>query len=265
MTARTRTDWVLRGALACTLIGTAHAEYTLAVATGVHPWVAACVPGALDLYVIRALQVRRDVFLAVLVMCAVNVASHLVTAGVLAVDWALISAVGALAPLVLWRVHALWHTRTRKELLWDVPAGTRDLIEAGQVAPAPAEVHPAPIQPPTPAPVDERCTHGWPADWDCTECTPSTPAEIAPAPAPPATSAPAPDPEPAPETAPTPVEDDDSDAEFMDAARTHWDDVTAKTGAPPSARSIKAALSVGQTRATRIRTRLLNEYTEVHP
>ena len=208
MTARTRTDWVLRGALACTLIGTAHAEYTLAVATGVHPWVAACVPGALDLYVIRALQVRRDVFLAVLVMCAVNVASHLVTAGVLAVDWALISAVGALAPLVLWRVHALWHTRTRKELLWDVPAGTRDLIEAGQDAP---------------------------------------------------------EPQTAPEAAPTDAEDDDSDAEFMDAARTHWDDVTAKTGAPPSARSIKAALAVGQTRATRIRTRLLNEYTEVHP
>lgn len=241
---RTRRDWVLWGALACTLVGTAHAEYTLAVATGVHPWVAACVPGALDLYVIRALQVRRDVFLAVLVMCAVNVASHLVTAGVLTVDWALISAVGALAPLVLWRVHALWHTRTRKELLWDVPAGTRELVEcapAPERTPAPETSAPAPAAPLTPveppAPAVPECAHGWPLDWDCTECTPA-PAQSTPAP------------------------DDDLDAEYMADARRHWDDVTAKTGAPPSARSLKAALSVGQTRAARIRTRLLDE---VHP
>lgn len=251
---RTRRDWVLWGALACTLVGTAHAEYTLAVATGVHPWVAACVPGALDLYVIRALQVRRDVFLAVLVMCAVNVASHLVTAGVLAVGWGLISAVGALAPLVLWRVHALWHTRTRKELLWDVPAGTREAVESAPIpeaAPAPAEElaapawvnpHPSPAEPPS-APTPAECTHGWPLDWDCTECTPGAVQDTD-------TSAP---------------DEDDTDAEFMDTARRHWNDVLAKTGAPPSARSLKSVLGVGQTRASRIRTRLLNEYTEVHP
>ncbi|MEU7010385.1 hypothetical protein [Streptomyces sp. NPDC046332] len=240
MRTRTRRDWVLWGALACTLVGTAHAEYTLAVATGVHPWVAACVPGALDLYVIRALQVRRDVFLAVLVMCAVNVASHLVTAGVLVVGWELISAVGALAPLVLWRVHALWHTRTRKELLWGVPAGTREAVESASAPEAPPKPEtPAPAAP-TQAP---ECAHGWPLDWDCTECAPS------PAPQ---TDAPAPD-------------GNDIDAEYMDAARRHWNDVVAKTGAPPSARSLKAALAVGQTRAGRIRTRLLNEYTEVHP
>lgn len=253
MRTRTRRDWVLWGALACTLVGTAHAEYTLAVATGVHPWVAACVPGALDLYVIRALQVRRDVFLAVLVMCAVNVASHLVTAGVLAVGWELISAVGALAPLVLWRVHALWHTRTRKELLWDLPAGARDEIEtahapeqpaAHDTAPDPTEVHPEPPEPDEqPAPEPPKCEHGWPLDWECTECTPAPDDET--------------DEEPAPDG-------DDTDAEFMPDARRHWDDVMAKTGAPPSARSLKAALAVGQTRATRIRTRLLTETTEVH-
>lgn len=253
MRTRTRRDWVLWGALACTLVGTAHAEYTLAVATGVHPWVAACVPGALDLYVIRALQVRRDVFLAVLVMCAVNVASHLVTAGVLAVGWELISAVGALAPLVLWRVHALWHTRTRKELLGDAPAGTRELVES---APAPEATQPPATAPdpvdlpqePTapdlePAPEPPKCEHGWPVDWECTECAPVPKDEEEPEPAP---------------------DEDDTDAEFMDAARTHWNDVLAKTGAPPSARSLKAALAVGQTRAGRIRTRLLDEYTEVH-
>lgn len=247
---RTRIDYVLWGALACTLVGTAHAEYTLAVATGVHPWVAACVPGALDLYVIRALQVRRDVFLAVAVMCAVNVASHLVSAGVLRVGWELISAVGALAPLVLWRVHSLWHTRTRKELLWDVPAGTRELVESAP-APEPTDPSAAPDEPhseanapePDPAPEPPKCEHGWPLDWECTECTPAPDETDSDAPAP---------------------DEDDTDAEFMPAARRHWNDVMAKTGAPPSARSLKAALAVGQTRATRIRTRLLDEHTEVH-
>ena len=250
---RTRRDWVLWGALACTLVGTAHAEYTIAVATGVHPWVAACVPGALDLYVIRALQVRRDVFLAVLVMCAVNVASHLVTAGVLTVGWELISAVGALAPLVLWRVHALWHTRTRKELLWGVPAGTQELMEGAPAperptdAPEPPEVHPEPPAPDEkPAPETPKCEHGWPLDWECTECTP------------------APEPEEEEEEDEAAPDEDDTDAEFMPAARRHWNDVKAKTGAPPSARSLKAALAVGQTRATRIRTRLVEESTEVH-
>lgn len=121
---RAAKDWVLWGALGCVLVGTAHAEYTLAVATGINQWVAASVPGALDLYVIRALQVRRDVFLAVLAMVAVNVVSHLVSAGELRVDWRIISAVGALAPLILWRIHSLWYqrSRTRSEILWDAPA-----------------------------------------------------------------------------------------------------------------------------------------------
>jgi hypothetical protein len=114
-------DWLLWGAVGFALVGTAHAEYTLAVATGVNQWVALAVPGALDLYVVRAIRSGRDVFLAVLAMVAANVAAHLVVAGVLAVDWRLISAVGALPPLILWRVYALRRTRTRKELLWDVP------------------------------------------------------------------------------------------------------------------------------------------------
>ena len=112
MSAPTRKDWILWGALGCTLVGTAHAEYTLATATGVHWFVAASVPGALDLYVIRALQVHRDVLAAVLAMVVINVASHLVTAGVLPVHWGLISAVGALAPLVLWRIHYLWRLQS---------------------------------------------------------------------------------------------------------------------------------------------------------
>lgn len=122
-------DWILWGALGCVLVSTAHAEYTLATATGVHWFVAGAVPGALDLYVIRALQVRRDVFLSVLAMVGANVASHLVAAGELAVGWQLVSAVGALPPLILWRVHSLWYgrVRNRSELLWDAPAGALPL------------------------------------------------------------------------------------------------------------------------------------------
>lgn len=129
---RVREDPVLVGALAFALVATAHAEYTLATATHVNPWVAVAVPGALDLYVIRALARGRDVFLAVLLMVAANVTSHLIAAGVLVVGWQVISAVGALAPLLLWRIHALGRTRNRAELLWDLEAGQSEaLAESG--------------------------------------------------------------------------------------------------------------------------------------
>lgn len=116
-----RQDWVLAAQLGCALVVTFHAEYTLALAAGVNEYVALAVPGALDLYVIRALQKHRDVFLAVLVMVAANVASHLVTAGLIPVGWAVYSAVGGTVPLLLWRGHSLRHTRTRQELLWGFP------------------------------------------------------------------------------------------------------------------------------------------------
>lgn len=124
MSARTRKDWILWGALGCALVATAHAEYTLAIEAHFNKWVALAVPGALDLYVIRALQERRDVFVAVLAMVAANVASHLIVAGVLPVGWPVVSAVGAVAPLVVWRVYSLKYTRTRQELLWGLEAGT---------------------------------------------------------------------------------------------------------------------------------------------
>src|SRR5688572_2029148 len=70
VSAGTRDDWILWGAVGCALVGTAHSEWSLAVAVGAHPWVATVVPGALDLYVVRALRMHRDVFLAVLAMVA---------------------------------------------------------------------------------------------------------------------------------------------------------------------------------------------------
>ena len=107
MSTRTRQDWVLWMQLGCALVATAHAEYTLALATGLHWVVAGAVPGALDLYVIRALQKHKDVLPAVLVMIAANVASILVQAGVLPLHWGLYSAVGALVPVLVWRGHVL--------------------------------------------------------------------------------------------------------------------------------------------------------------
>lgn len=154
MNTPTRKDWVLYGAMACAMVSTAHAEWSLAVAAHWNVFVAGTLPGALDLYVVRALQVSKDVLPAVLVAVLANVAAHLVQAGDVPVDWPLVSAVGAITPLILWRVHHLMRHgrgRTRKEILWDVPAGTEDLVEgtaypAGytpgtpQVQPVPAQV-----------------------------------------------------------------------------------------------------------------------------
>jgi len=123
VSAGTRKDWILWGALGCALVSTAHAEYTLATAAHFNEYVALAVPGALDLYVVRALQQRRDVFVAVLAMVAANVTSHLIAGGVLDVRWPVIAAVGAVAPLIVWRVYSLKYTRTRKELLWGTEAG----------------------------------------------------------------------------------------------------------------------------------------------
>lgn len=130
--------WVAAG---FALVATASAEYELARAIGMHPVIAAAVPGALDAYAVRALRAHREVFTAVLAMVGVNAASHLVTAGVLHVGWPLITAVSAIAPLVLWRVHAL-STRgeVQLDLIHDVP------VPAGEPEPL-ADVHPVPVEP----------------------------------------------------------------------------------------------------------------------
>lgn len=113
MSTRTRNDWILWAQLGCALVATAHAEYTLVTALGQHWIVAGAVTGALDLYVVRALQKHKDVLPAVLVMVAANVVSILITHRVVPVHWAVLAAVGALAPLLVWRGHRLRvHTGT---------------------------------------------------------------------------------------------------------------------------------------------------------
>jgi hypothetical protein len=100
-------DYLKWGALVAALVATASAEYELARAVGFNQWVAAAVPGALDLYTVRALRSGKEVLAAVAAMIGVNAASHLVTAGLVSVSVPLVVAVSAIAPLVLWRVHAL--------------------------------------------------------------------------------------------------------------------------------------------------------------
>jgi hypothetical protein len=97
-------------ALAFALVATASAEYELARAVGYNQWVAAAVPGALDVWTVRAMRQHRDVLAAVLAMIVVNALSHLVTAGLLEVSVPLVVGVSAIAPLVLYRLHAITGT-----------------------------------------------------------------------------------------------------------------------------------------------------------
>ncbi|MFI2633939.1 hypothetical protein ACH5A2_26710 [Streptomyces collinus] len=100
-------DPLLWVATAAVLTVLASAEYELARACGFGTYVAAGVPAALDVYALAALRARRDVLAVVLSLIAVNAASHLVEVGLLPVSVALVVAVSAVAPLVLWRVHRL--------------------------------------------------------------------------------------------------------------------------------------------------------------
>jgi hypothetical protein len=164
-TERDYLKWVAAG---CALVATASAEYAIARACHFPEWVAWTVPGALDAYVLRALRAHREVLTAVLAMVGVNAASHLVTAGVLLVEWPLITAVSAIAPLVLWRVHALgtpgeW--RARK--IWGVPRASTlpEHDEHGRTEEEDerAYEHPGPYEPDehtsTPGKVCRNCGH----------------------------------------------------------------------------------------------------------
>ncbi|WP_432135164.1 hypothetical protein [Streptomyces sp. bgisy154] len=125
-------DPLLWAALVAVLVVLASAEYELAVACGFGRYVAAGVPAALDVYALAALRARRDVFAVVLTLIAVNAASHLVQVGLLPVSVALVVAVSAVAPLVLWRVHRLSELRP----------------EPGpELSTAPAEPAPEPAEP----------------------------------------------------------------------------------------------------------------------
>lgn len=99
----------LLGALAllAALVATASAEYSLARACGYGAIVAGCVPGALDVYALRAFSVKRDVPAVVVALISTNALAHLVASHLIPASVPLVVAVSAIAPLVLWRVKAL--------------------------------------------------------------------------------------------------------------------------------------------------------------
>jgi hypothetical protein len=100
-------DVLAWAALLAALAVTASGEWELARHCGMGRYVAAGVPASLDIYAVRAMRARRDVVAVVGAMIAVQAAAHLVASGHLTVSPALVVAVSAIAPLVLWRVHRL--------------------------------------------------------------------------------------------------------------------------------------------------------------
>ncbi|MYW61329.1 MULTISPECIES: hypothetical protein [unclassified Streptomyces] len=118
--------------LACVVIA-AHGEWSLAVAAGYHPYVAAAFPVAVDAYAIRSMKAGREVLPPVLLMVATNAAAHLVHAGMLPVTPWLVVAVSAVAPVVLWRVHALRRPTAEPNRLGAAKMAQRGKAAAGRV------------------------------------------------------------------------------------------------------------------------------------
>lgn len=128
-------EWV---SLGFAVIALSYSEWSLAVAAGAHPIVAAAVPGALDVYAVRAMRVRRHVPGVVLAMVSVNALSYLVHAGVVPMTWPVLIAVSAIAPLVFWAVHTLGHaeepacdlsTKPRAKTVFENAGGWGDVPE----------------------------------------------------------------------------------------------------------------------------------------
>lgn len=151
-----KNDYLKWGALLFALVATASAEYELARQVGFNQWVAAAVPGALDIYTVRAMRAHRDVLAAVSAMIGVNAASHLVTADLLPVNVPLVVAVSAIAPLVLWRVHRLTGEDTAEPTTESESDSSPSTLTVADLPPIPEPVPAVPeAYPPYPEVVPE--------------------------------------------------------------------------------------------------------------
>lgn len=159
--SKTRNDWLKWVAVACALAATASAEYSLALEAHWSHAVAWALPGSLDAYVLRAIQRHREVFTAVFAMVVVNAVSHLAAGDLIPMRWYVVTAVAAVPPLVLWRVHALrTPSEARLDVLHGVDAETGNQIRARAVPGMESTTLPA-----DPAPSTVTC------DWcEWTEC-----------------------------------------------------------------------------------------------
>lgn len=141
---KTEHDALGWAAMLASIAVTAHGEWSLAVACGYANAVAAGLPIAIDAYAIRAMRAGREIFPPVLLMIATNAAAHLVHGGMLTVAPWLVVLVSGIAPVVLWRVHALRrHEQTAPE-----PTTDDIVISSPEAAPEPeAESVPAVPEP----------------------------------------------------------------------------------------------------------------------
>lgn len=243
-------DYLKWAALACALVATASAEYELARAVGYNTYVAAAVPGALDVWTVRAMRQHRDVLAAVVAMILVNAASHLVTAGLLPVSVPLVVGVSAIAPLVLYRAHAITSTEQPEAPEYETTVERVPVPEAPEVPPE----LPAPVPEAVPAGVrllpivarPKRTTYELDAFRE--QWVPSRP------PAVPAAEYPRTRPEVRAEYVPDDVPDNEpviSPDPLVGQARQDF-----SVGATPSVRALRSTYSIGQARAQRIRDEL---------
>lgn len=261
-------DPLLWAALVAVLVVLASAEYQLAVACGFGTYVAAGVPAALDVYALAALRARRDVLAVVVVLIAVNAASHLVEVGLLPVNVPLVVAVSAIAPLVLWRVHRLGESTADQSALRPVSTIVdTDPTPAVSAVPEPyppVEVHrdTPPVAsgiPDTPLPVlgpflrleELPRTRPYPAAYPQPEQDEHEHAADG-----------VPDDEPdrdTPDTPPLPpgyARADGAEDDLTAKAREDFEQLLAD-GRAPSIRSLRDTYSIGQPRAQRIQAELV--------
>ncbi|MEU6635725.1 hypothetical protein [Streptomyces rochei] len=105
-----RTDKVLLTlALVAGIAVTAAGEWELARQVGISPVVAPLLAVVIDVYVIAAVRAGqgRDVAAALAMMGGAQVAAHLLSTRHIGSSVALVAAVSLVAPVVIWRVHAL--------------------------------------------------------------------------------------------------------------------------------------------------------------
>ncbi|WP_432131270.1 hypothetical protein [Streptomyces tendae] len=105
-----RTDQILLAlALVAGIAVTAAGEWELARQVGISPVVAPLLAVVIDVYVIAAVRAGqgRDVAAALAMMGGAQVAAHLLSTRHIGPSVALVAAVSLVAPVVIWRVHAL--------------------------------------------------------------------------------------------------------------------------------------------------------------
>ncbi|MFD9221482.1 helix-turn-helix domain-containing protein [Streptomyces sp. NPDC060064] len=137
---RTRV-WLRRASLAAGVAFTATAEYELARRMGAAKPIAVMLPVVIDCYVMAALRWFRafDIALSLALMGAAQVAAHALDAGVLEVDLRMVVVVSLLAPIAIWRTHALARDSRKTH---SVPVET-DVVDVIHVSPAAVPERPA--------------------------------------------------------------------------------------------------------------------------